>query len=190
MLIQSRCLASVLLVGSTLLLGACGAEVPEEALVSEEAVPLGTTEQEVYSGWTAYTSDELPPVVCDGGSMPTAVQCTGKYCDNIRLNCQPTAGVPSGSYWAAYFSDEGTPVFRNCPAGYWMTGISCTGSYCDRISIQCTYMGNISAKNCFWTGWHSEEGTGALTFPVGYYPTGAWCRGDYCDNMSYFLCQP
>ncbi|WP_415835249.1 hypothetical protein [Corallococcus soli] len=152
---------------------------------------LGTTKQAVYSGWTPYTSDGLPAAVCDGSSLPTQVQCRGRYCDDVRLNCQPTAGVPGGVTWTLYFSDETyPPPGRTCPDGAWMTGFTCLGDYCDRVSIQCTYMSNISPKNCFWSGWHSEENLGVLTFGPNVYPRGAWCKGDYCDSLKYYLCSP
>jgi hypothetical protein len=193
MFIKSASLASVFLVGSTLILGGCGAEAPgasEDESVSDETVELGTTEQAVYIGWTAYTSEERAPIGCDGGSLPTQAQCSGSYCDNMRLNCQDSGAYRGGSYWTPYFSDNGIPVFRLCDPGYWMTGLACTGQYCDNLSLQCTYMSGISPKNCFWSGWHSEENTGLLNFGPGVYPTGAWCRGDYCDDIKYYLCQP
>ena len=79
MFIKSGSLATVLLVGSTLILGGCGAEAPEDESVSDEAVELGSTEQAVYIGWTAYTSEERPPIVCDGGS-PSRLQANPVQC--------------------------------------------------------------------------------------------------------------
>ena len=192
MFIKSGSLATVLLVGSTLLFGGCGVEAPEtseEAAVIEEAVELGSTEQAVITGWTAYTSEEYPPVVCDDSSLPKSVQCTRSYCDNMRIECQPTVGVRGTSYWSAYFTDGSSNSTRYCNSGSWMTGIACKGSNCDDVSIQCTYMSNVSPKNCIWTGWMSEEGGGYMYFPMGYYPTGAACRGEYCDELRYYICQ-
>ncbi|CAM3455460.1 hypothetical protein G4177_24835 [Corallococcus sp. ZKHCc1 1396] len=192
MFIKSGSLATVLLVGSTLILGGCGAETPETSEAEpgvDESMVLGTTKQAVYSGWTAYTSDGRAAIVCDGSSLPTRAQCEGRYCDNVRLDCQPTAGVRGASEWTGYFSDEGYPTAMICPPGRWMTGFTCLGDYCDRVSIQCTEMSNISRKNCFWSGWHSDE-AGALTFGPNLYPAGASCRGDYCDDLKYYLCSP
>lgn len=193
MFIKSAPLTAVLLVGSTLALGGCGADSPDTSVaepVQDEAVELGTTEQAVYYGWTPYTSDELAPVVCDGGSLPKAVQCSGRYCDNMRMECQDTGGARGASYWSTYISDEYAYSFITCNPGYWMTGLACSGSYCDRISIQCSYMGNFTAKNCFDTGWYSEENVTPFSFPVGYYPRGMRCSGSFCDNVRFTLCQP
>src|SRR5689334_20262445 len=92
-----------LAIGSAMISGACG--IDDRGLDAEVA-DLASTEQAVYSGWTAYTSDEYPPLSCDGASLITAVQCTGRYCDNIRAYCEPSSGVRGGSTWTSYFSEE------------------------------------------------------------------------------------
>src|SRR5690242_8019911 len=90
-----------LLICSTMILGAC--ELDGRGMDPEDA-DLASTEQAVYSGWTPFTSDEYPPITCDGVSLMSAVQCTGRYCDNIRAYCTPSTGVRGSSYWTSYFS--------------------------------------------------------------------------------------
>jgi hypothetical protein len=181
----------------TLFLGACGAPDPSQDSSTDDTqgsgaqngADLSSTQQAVYNGWTAYTSEEYAPVVCDSAALVNRAQCRGRYCDDIRAYCQPTAGTVGASYWTTYFSEEGTD-YRYCNAGYWVTGFSCSGDYCDNISLQCTYIYGISAKNCYWTGWHSEEGGGTLAFGNQYYARGAQCDGSNCDNKRYYVCQP
>ncbi len=183
-------LVATLMVGSTVVLGGCGVGTPEDGSGSkEESASIATTEQAVTSGWTAYTSEEYPPIICDSSSLVSGVQCSGSNCDNIRYYCQPTAGVRGSSYWTSYFSEEDVN-YRYCNSGSWVTGISCTGDDCDNISLQCTYMSGISQRNCYWTGWMSEENGGYLGFGTGYYINGVQCSGDDCDNKRYYVCQP
>jgi hypothetical protein len=185
-----------LVIGTTLVLGACGAEplsqeqsVDNGGATGESAgAEIANTQQAISIGWTAYTSEEYAPIVCDSGSLMNQVQCQGSNCDNIRAYCQPSGGTVAASYWTSYFSEEGTD-YRYCNAGYWVTGISCTGDYCDNISLQCTRINGISAINCYWTGWMSEEGGGVLAFGYKYYPRGVQCDGDYCDNKRFYVCQ-
>ena len=146
------------------------------------------TKYSVTIGWTAYTSEEYAPIVCDSGSLMNSVQCSGSYCDNIRAYCQPTGGSVGPSSWTSYFSEE-SPNYRYCASGYWVTGIACTGSYCDNISIQCTRIYNVSTLNCYWTGWVSEESGGTLSFGYHYYPRGVQCNGSNCDNKRFYVCQ-
>lgn len=189
MSIRVKYLMAATLVGSTFMLGGCGVDTAEEASGGEDTASIATTKQAIYSGWTPYTSEEYAPISCDGGSLVSAVQCRGAYCDDITFHCQPAGGVRGYSYWTSYFSEEGTN-YRTCASGYWVTGLACSGSYCDNISLQCSYMSNLSPKNCYWTGWMSEENGGYLGFGSGYYVVGVECSGDYCDNKRYHVCQP
>ncbi|ATB42509.1 hypothetical protein CYFUS_007987 [Cystobacter fuscus] len=189
MSIKSSSLMSVLMMGSTFVLGACGVGAAEDAQGREEVADLATQEQAVSSGWTPYTSDEFSPISCDGSSLISAAQCSGDYCDNIRFYCQPTAGVRGSSYWTGYFSDEGVN-YKYCDPGFWITAVACSHDYCDNISIQCSYMSNISQRNCYWTGWMSDENGGYLGFGSGYFAMGVQCSGEFCDNKRYYVCQP
>lgn len=199
--------AKAFFVGGALVLGACTmdaseldtsgiemAEAPEgddsahaeDAQIDEEDV--ASTEQAVVWGWTPYTSEENPPIMCDGSSLVAAVQCSGAYCDNTRFLCQPTGGSRGSSYWTSYFSEEGTN-YRDCAPSHWITGLACKGGWCDNVSLQCSYMGNITPVNCYWTGWVSEEGGGLLQFGTGYYARSVQCSGANCDNKRFYVCQ-
>ncbi|WP_438025760.1 hypothetical protein [Sorangium sp. So ce233] len=187
--IWSRLSSVSLVLAGALALGGCvasGEGSDAEALGDE--VNIESTEQALASGWTHYTSEELAPILCDSGSLMTAVQCSGKYCDKIRAYCQPAGGVLGSSYATSYFSEEGTD-YRYCDSGHWVTGITCRGDYCDDISLQCSRISNFAATNCYWTGWVSEEGGGTLSFGSGYYMVGAQCDGDYCDSKRFYVCQ-
>ena len=189
MSIKSSFLTAVLMIGTTATFGGCGMGPAEPSNDQDAATSLATTEQEIFSGWTAYTSEEYAPVTCDGGSLISAFQCSGSYCDNIRAYCQPAGGVRGFSYWTPYFSEEGANS-KDCGIGYWVTGIACSGSNCDNISLQCSYMSNFTRKNCYWTGWMSEENGGTLSFGSNYYAVAVQCSGSNCDNKRYLACQP
>jgi hypothetical protein len=154
---------------------------------SEES-QVSLTSAAVINAWTPYTSEEYPPIVCDGASAFSAVQCSGSNCDNIRAYCPATRGSRGASTWTTYFSEEGTD-YRFCGANQWVTGLSCRGRYCDDISLQCTTISGVYPTNCYWTGWISEEGGGYLGFGSGYYARGAQCDGDFCDNKRWYVCQ-
>lgn len=149
---------------------------------------LSSIEQGIYSGWTPYTSEEYPPIVCDSGSRMSAVQCNGSFCDNIRAYCSPSGGSVSASYWTSHVSEEGTNT-RHCNGGYWVTGFACQGSYCDNIALQCSYISNTAANSCYWTGWVSEESGGYLSFGTGYFAKGIQCNGSFCDNKRFYVCR-
>lgn len=185
---QSKCLMTALMIGGAVVLGGCGVAAAEDEKSGEDTGSIASTQQPIYSGWTPYTSEEYAPIICDGGSLISAVQCSGSYCDNIRAYCQPTGGIRGNSYWTTYFSEEGYN-YRLCDAGYWVTGIACSRSYCDNISLQCSYISNVQATNCYWTGWMSEENGGYLGFGNGYYATGVQCNRSYCDNKRYYVCR-
>jgi hypothetical protein len=182
---------------ATLLAVGCGAPDPSQEKAENgnaggetegKGADISSTAQAVTSGWTAWVSEEYPPIGCDLGAMPNTVQCSGSYCDNSRFYCQPTVATTGGAYWTTYFSEESTN-YRYCDWGYWVTGLSCQGSYCDNNSLLCTYMNNVSPINCYWTGWVSEEGGGSLSFGYHYYPRGMQCSGSNCDNKRFYVCQ-
>lgn len=176
-------------------LGGCGPASSEgEGDINNDdasnAEVVGSSEQAVYSGWTPWISEENPPITCDGGSLIRRVQCSGSYCDNKRVYCEPTGASAGESYWTPYFSEE-PQSYQTCASGYWVTGLACRGRYCDNTALQCSLMYNISADGagCYWTGWVSEEGGGNLSFGAGYYMRGAQCSGRYCDNMRFYVCR-
>jgi len=151
-------------------------DVPDDA-------ELGSTAQGVISGWTPYTSEEYPPITCDGSSLVNGVQVTGPYGDNIRLLCQPTNLIKGDSYWTPYFSEEHRGM-TYCAISYWMTGLTCRGRYCDEVSIQCSKISDTFIKRIRGTWGISEEDPKYLFFP-GEYAVGAYCMGPYCDDLHF-----
>lgn len=146
---------------------------------------LDVTEQAVLSGWTPFTSEEFPPITCDGPSLPAEIHVTGPYADNLRLRClQDSRIVRADSYWTNYFSEEYKGM-TYCPRGYWITGLACSGRYCDNVSIQCTRILNSypTLVSSFFGGPVSEE-QGYNYFGTKY-PIGAYCTGSYCDNLTF-----
>ena len=84
--------------------------------------------------WTSWFSEEgASSRVCAGGVV-TGLECSGKYCDNLRLECTTLAGAtPHACSWSAEVSDEqGATTF---PAGTYVAGVRCSGSYCDNKSF-------------------------------------------------------
>ena len=137
--------------------------------------------------WTGWTSEEFPPLECAAGRLVHGVECHGRYCDNIRLDCVSVTGSFGDSYWTSFFSEEGTN-YRYCGYREWMTGIQCNDSYCDDVSIRCTSVPARPVGSCAWSSAYSEE-DGPYLAPAGYYLRGVKCTGRYCDNMSYYRCQ-
>lgn len=163
-------------------------ETSEQLVFTERELttdPLAT-----FTGWTPYTSEETPPISCEGSSLAGQFGCSGDYCDNVRLYCTPTPHLGESSYWTDYFSEErDNGNYRYCSPSHWLIGVACTGSYCDNLSLQCRYFPTATAGDCFWTGWVSEEGGGTLQLPAGYYLRGMQCSGDYCDNKRFYACK-
>lgn len=153
-----------------------------------EGVEISETSAAVINAWTPYTSEENPPIVCDGVSAFSQVQCSGSNCDNTRAYCRGARGTRGTSTWTSYFSEEGTN-YRFCGSNQWVTGLSCQGDYCDNTSLQCTTFTGVSPTNCYWTGWISEEGGGLLNFGSGYFARGAQCDGGHCDSKRWYVCQ-
>lgn len=185
-----RLAMAFVVLGSASLFGACTVDTTESeepALDGEENI--ASIEQTLGAGWTYYTSEEYPPIGCGGDTLISAVQCSGKYCDNIRAYCQPAGAVQADNIWPYYISEESPSNTSVAPAGYWITGMACQGSYCDNIASQWTYVPNLYATNCTWTPWVSEENGGTLWFGSGYYARGVQCSGSYCDNKRFYVCQ-
>jgi len=146
---------------------------------------LDVTEQEVLSGWTPFTSEEFPPITCDGQSLPAEIEVTGPYADNIRMRCVQDSRIIRGdSYWTPWFSEEYASMM-SCGPRYWITGLACTGRYCDNLSIQCTkiqYSYPRLASSLF--GGPVSEEQRFLDF-AGKRPIAAMCLGSYCDQLKF-----
>jgi hypothetical protein len=85
--------------------------------------------------WSPFISEEAPhSFICPSGGFITALDCNGRYCDNLAVEC--TALVNRGRracYWTAAISEEGAELIF--PAGYYAAGLRCTGSYCDNVAF-------------------------------------------------------
>lgn len=170
--------------------GCSGADGEADDSRWDHAVPAaGVLSVAVVNDWTPFTSEEYPPIVCDGSSIVAGVKCEGYRCDNISAYCKPTAGVRGGSYYTQYFSEEGHN-WSLCAAGEWMTGLSCSGLLCDNVSVQCTKFNNLGTSSCHWSGWVSEEHGGRLIFGPGERARGVECSGSYCGSKRFYVCTP
>jgi hypothetical protein len=173
---------AALLVSPACLLGGCEPPVNYDE---------GATDDESVRFWTAYTSEEYPPLECPNGQAVQGVDCTGGYCDNVAIYCETTGRASGYSTWVPYFSEEGsgTADEGHClGADMWLTGVNCRGTYCDDLTLRCTQLTNSSGGTCWWSGWYSEE-QAPFYATGGAFIKGIECDGDYCDNKRYQFCQ-
>jgi hypothetical protein len=174
--------ACMVVISSTI---ACGVDNEQSSTEGNlQADELGQMESRLWTGWT---SDGLPPLECEPGRLVNGAECSGSYCDNIRLDCTPASATYGFSYWTTAFSEEATNS-RLCGSGEWVTGLSCSGSYCDNVSLECTQITNRAVGACYWSRWITD-GSSPFWAPSGYYVRGAQCYGRYCDDMRFYYCQ-
>lgn len=136
-------------------------------------------------------SEETPgSSQCPAGQVVTGFDCSGSYCDNVRLECHayPGASVAGSGPWSAWFEHNGKSS-HVCPSGTKVTGIDCWGSYCDNIAIECTSAPGLATARCAWTGWYSEENPSPFYANVGDAIQGIWCSGTHCDNKRFLVCE-
>jgi hypothetical protein len=157
------------------------AAIPGQSAIAESLGPI---------------SEETPPAACDPGSFISAIQCTGSYCDNIRISCRRfTNAALGGATWMDWVSEE--QGLRLCPPNHLVAGFACRGSYCDNISLLCVEVTNLNITSCLdETRRVSEEGGGQLSFSeysdvAGQliFATGMKCFGGYCDDKSFRVCE-
>ena len=141
-------------------------------------------------------SEETPPASCNPGSFISAIKCTGRYCDNIRISCGRFANAALGSAtWMNWVSEE--QGASACPANHLVAGFACRGSYCDDISLLCVEVTNLNVISCVAeTRRVSEEGGGQLSFSEHsdvagqlIFATSMKCFGRYCDNKAFRVCE-
>ncbi|MFW7380152.1 MAG: hypothetical protein ACOH5I_15160 [Oligoflexus sp.] len=139
--------------------------------------------------WTPTTSEEQgdrTSAICDD-AVVSGLQCKGRYCDNVALQCQQGLETSSHS-WTDYFSEEGQNS-RICPDQKFVTSIKCRGRYCDQVALRCSQVAEQNHDSCYWTASFSEEHGGTFEFPENTYLAGVQCEGRYCDNKRAYLCQ-
>lgn len=90
--------------------------------------------------WTRWFTDgNTAWADCPPDMLVNEVQCRGRYCDDMRLQC----GRLNDNYrvqafdlrFANWFSEEEGE--RLCPDGYYLWGMACRGDYCDGIRLSC-----------------------------------------------------
>jgi hypothetical protein len=118
--------------------------------------------------WTGWISEEAPNnyTYCDWDEGVDGFQCSGSYCDSLRLTCQD---LPSGmtgdsntDNFTSWFSEEGSGNWTQVGSGFGtghagnerycnaavpgtfdafgpavVAGWRCSGSYCDNQSLEC-----------------------------------------------------
>ena len=169
-----------------------------------QAQEIERIDQALGSGWSAETTDGLPPIHCQGPIG--GVSCSGKYCDNIAILCRDPIDETGDANWTDYFSEEGTNLaipdyqipagglrgpFNGeiCPDTAVVSGFACAGAYCDNVSIECTELLNVRLTTCRWTSKSYSEENRAVAFPENELLHGVACFGTNCDNKKYYLCE-
>lgn len=146
------------------------------------------------TGWSAWTTDGLPPVSCDVGYAISGFQCSGGHCDNMRIYCSLMNSGSSSVGWTSYFSEENSPSSSGDCGWFvqkWMTGLACKGDECDDMSVQCTMFPYLSAGHtCITTNYFSEEGGGTMMLPAGYFAKEMWANGSRSDKLRVYACKP
>ena len=173
------------------LLCACAMDMSTEKLTKEELAEQVVQEGAIEkSAWTSFWfSEENGGAVCPAGMSLNGMECSGNYCDNLRIRCRNDGDtfLGSDSYWTNFFSEE--QGGGGCAGGYAVTGVWCSGSYCDNIQLRCTEVMYNYIDYCHSTNWFSEEGSGyaELSYPWDRV-TYIGCSGNYCDNKYLYGC--
>jgi len=140
---------------------------------------------------------------CPTGTALRGIECSGRYCDNVRLYCYQFSflDVTGRSDW---FSEED---FGYHYTGNPITQMWCDKRYCDNVQLQYSTInvnfplpplpdGNEFPSLYIYR--ISEEPPARVICPtyiveqkysVVYYMYGIRCEGSYCDNLEP-LCMP
>ncbi|MGH1340290.1 MAG: hypothetical protein ACRBN8_01970 [Nannocystales bacterium] len=176
---------------------------PEEELVGDRSRPLEFTakgDPQAFS-FLPFHSEETPGASqCGVNEAVTGFDCSGHYCDNVRIECHGYGGsVPPAIDGFSDWFEVGPPpgiasgfvkTSHVCNADQKMTGIDCRGSYCDDISIECSPSPGFltDPDRCILSAWFSEENSGPFLAPVGTVIQGVQCQGTHCDNKRFLVC--
>lgn len=178
-------------------------DVPEpgEGLVGDEDRPRELTAEIAPQAFSfrSWHSEETPgDSECLVGQVVTGFDCSGHYCDNVRIECHSYGGsVPSATNAFSEWFEVGPPPgfagnpkrMHICASNQKMTGIDCRGSYCDDISIECSPTSGLGTSRCGWSNWYSEENPSPFLAPTGTAIQGVWCSGTHCDNKRFLVCE-
>ncbi len=142
-------------------------------------------------------SEETAPAECDPDSYLSRIQCTGKYCDNIEIQCKKIGNRPVHTEWTTWGSEEQGGI--GCPPLHVVTGLACNGKYCDNISLRCTWFEHLSTcRNPVSTVQISEENRNYVSVNENenfdkagqeFFAVGITCSGRYCDNVGLEVCE-
>lgn len=158
--------------------------------VDDRAADLTAASDPVAYSWLPWHSEETPGAsYCGANQVVTGFDCSGSYCDNVRLECHGygTTVTNSGS-WSGWFEHNGK-TNHVCPSGTKITGIDCWGDDCDNINIRCTAAPGLDTARCAWSAWYSEENSSPFYAAAGDAIQGIWCSGTRCDNKSFYVCE-
>lgn len=140
-------------------------------------------------GFLNWHSEETPGAsICPANQVVTGFDCSGDYCDNVRLECHSYGGSVTGGTWSNWFEHNGK-ASHVCPSGQKITGIDCWGDYCDNISIRCSTASSLGTNRCAWTNWYSDEDPSPFYADVGDAIQGMWCSGTHCDDKRFYVCE-
>ncbi len=178
-------------------------DVPEhgDGLVGDVERPLELTAQNDPQAFSfrSWHSEETPgDSECPVGQVVTGFDCSGRFCDRVRIECHNYGGsVPSASNaFSGWFEVGPPPGFAGnpkrmhiCASNEKMTGIDCRGSYCDDISIECSPTSGLGTSRCGWSNWFSDEDPTPFLAPTGTAIQGVWCSGTHCDDKRFLVCE-
>jgi hypothetical protein len=165
-----------------------------------EADPALETTEQASTTTTPFISEENGQAdnsgaFCPDGQVAIGYQCTGSYCDNIRLICDTFPGT-LGAFqpWSPWFSEE-TPAQGCIGADEWIVGIQCDGSWCDNMRFRCrkATIGGVRTaepRTCAGPWSISEENPPLSLEGTGLFLRAMGCAGSYCDNVYSWGCQP
>jgi hypothetical protein len=134
---------------------ACAGSNCDNVKLACARVPGGLLLDEGTTRWSEHFSEEgaksgqnlrLCNAIVPSGIV-TGIHCTGRYCDNIALECtspmslrfefqfphfrvEKRPATLTGCGWSGWLSEEDGGVF-NFSKGNFITGVECGGSYCD-----------------------------------------------------------
>lgn len=137
--------------------------------------------------WGTWFSEEDPGSTCRSGSLVTGVECSGWYCDSMRLECHPGSVTNGQRTWSPWFSEEGNNWWI-CDGTGFISGMTCSGGYCDNISVECTITNSTPGiHTCIWSPYYSDT-TPQFLAPGGYAVKGVQCAGLNCASKRYYYC--
>jgi hypothetical protein len=171
--------------------------------------------------WTTWVSEENngPWSACFAANeAASGFGCSGKYCDNVRLQCETLNGgmtLNPSSATTNWFSEERSDFCNNitgcgdsgsCQFGQIGTidslipgvvnGVHCSGKNCDNVQFLCgmpVKYDSAGKQHQAFTDYCFSSGPiseeqGSIDFGPNYYATSASCTGKYCDNLTFWVC--